>query len=73
VVGVLSSVVAAFYYIRIVKLMYFDDPVDALDKRIGGEMATIVLATGAITLLFFAYPLPLMNGAAAAAASLFGG
>jgi NADH-quinone oxidoreductase subunit N len=73
VIGVLSSVVAAFYYIRIIKIMYFDEPVDALDRRIGGEMVAIMLGAGVITLLFFAYPMPLMNGAAAAAAALFGG
>ncbi|MBM3598334.1 MAG: NADH-quinone oxidoreductase subunit NuoN [Alphaproteobacteria bacterium] len=73
VIGVLASVVAAYYYIRIVKLMYFDEPIEALDQRIGGEMTTIMFATGIITLLFFVYPLPLMNGAASAAAALFGG
>ncbi|MBM3574078.1 MAG: NADH-quinone oxidoreductase subunit NuoN, partial [Alphaproteobacteria bacterium] len=60
VIGVLASVVAAFYYIRIFKIMYFDDVGEALDKRVGGEMSAIMLVTGAVTILFFAYPAPLV-------------
>ena len=33
VIGVLTSVVGAFYYLRIVKIMYFDEPADAFDRR----------------------------------------
>ncbi len=73
VVGVLSSVVAAFYYLRIVKIMYFDEPGEALDRPIGGEMATIQLAAGFLVLLFFLYPGPLIAGAEAAVKSLTGG
>ncbi|MEC9208274.1 MAG: NADH-quinone oxidoreductase subunit NuoN, partial [Pseudomonadota bacterium] len=32
IVGVLTSVVGAFYYLRIIKVMYFDDPEDAFDR-----------------------------------------
>ena len=44
VVAVLFSVVGAFYYLRIVKLMYFDDPVD--ETPIGGSplMRTLLSA-----------------------------
>ncbi len=73
IVGVLSSVVAAFYYLRIVKIMYFDEPVEELDRPIGREMTVILLATGLPTLLFFAYPSPLLSAVAVAAKSLSGG
>ena len=35
VIGVLTSVVGAFYYIRVIKVMYFDAPVAAFDPRPG--------------------------------------
>jgi NADH-quinone oxidoreductase subunit N len=71
VIGVLSSVVGAFYYLRIVKLMYFDEPVEAFDRPIGREMGLILTATALIILFFFLVPGPILNGANAAAAALF--
>ena len=71
VIGVLTSVVSAFYYIRIVKLMYFDEPTEALDSPIGSDMATVLVATGLFTLLFWIFPAPIVDAAAAAAATLF--
>ena len=71
VIGVLTSVVSAFYYLRIVKLMYFDEPGEALDSPIGSDMATILVATGLFTLLFWVFPSPVVDAAAAAAATLF--
>ncbi len=71
VIAVLSSVVAAFYYIRIVKLMYFDEPVEALDRPIGKEMAAVLVATGLFVAFFFALPAPIVDAAGTAAAALF--
>ena len=71
IAGVLASVVGAYYYIRIVKVMYFDEPVEALDRPIGREVMAVLVVTGIITTLFFAYPQPILWGAKAAAAALF--
>ncbi len=71
VVGLLSSVVAAFYYLRIVKLMYFDEPLDAFDAPVGREISMIVAGTSVITTLFIFILWPVLNGAATAAAALF--
>lgn len=71
VVGVLASVVAAYYYLRIVKIMYFDEPGEGLDRGPGPEVGAIMAAAGLFTLLFFAYPAPLVAAAEAAAAVLF--
>ena len=71
IIGVLASVVGAFYYLRIVKLMYFDEPADAFDRPIGREMTAILAVTTVVILLFFVFPAPLMSGAEAAAAALF--
>ncbi len=70
VLGVLSSVVAAYYYLRIVKMMYFDPPVGAFDRP--GPATSIVLGLASLaTLLFWVFPGPVVESAAAAARSLF--
>ncbi|MGM4987599.1 NADH-quinone oxidoreductase subunit NuoN [Tardiphaga sp. 841_E9_N1_2] len=70
VVGVLASVVGAFYYLSIVKLMYFDEPVGKLDPmRV--ELRTVLAVAGLFNVLFFVYPAPLVSAAAFAAKSLF--
>lgn len=71
VIGVLTSVVAAYYYLRIVKVMYFDEAADPFDSPIGREISVIVGATALFVLFFFAYPSPLLRGAQAAASALF--
>ncbi len=71
VVGLLSSVVAAFYYLRIVKLMYFDEPLDAFDQPVGREISAIVVGTGAVTALFIFILWPVLGITAIAAATLF--
>ncbi len=73
VIGVLASVVGSYYYVRIVKLMYFDEATVRFDRPIGRGMATVLVVTGLFTLLFFAYPAPLAAGAKLAAATLFAG
>ena len=44
VIGVVASVVGAYYYLRIVKLMYFDEPVDAFEPTAAEVRAGHVLA-----------------------------
>ena len=71
VIGVLTSVVGAFYYIRIVKVMYFDEAAEPFDRPVGRELTLVLAATAIFTMFFFAYPAPLVAGAEAAAAALF--
>jgi NADH-quinone oxidoreductase subunit N len=70
IAGVLSSVVAAYYYLRIVKVMYFDDAADSFERPIAGEMKAILVVTGLVTALFALYPAPLLAWARTAAAAL---
>jgi NADH-quinone oxidoreductase subunit N len=60
VVAVVLSLVGAFYYLRVVKLMYFDEPVD--DTKVEGprEMRALLSATGVAVLLLGIVPQPLM-------------
>jgi NADH-quinone oxidoreductase subunit N len=70
VIGVLTSVVGAFYYLTIVKVMYFDEPLTRLDPpRL--ELRSVLAVTGLFNILFFVYPGPLVSVATAAAKSLF--
>ncbi|MBC6439447.1 MAG: NADH-quinone oxidoreductase subunit NuoN [Rhodospirillales bacterium] len=73
VVGVLTSVIGAFYYIRIVKIMYFDEPVDGFDKPLGREVWPVIAVTAAVTMLFFLYTGPLLDSADAASQALVAG
>ncbi len=73
IIGVLTSVVGAYYYLRIVRVMYFEEAEDGLDRAVGREVLFILGSTAAVTLLFFAYPGPLLDVAAVAASALFAG
>jgi NADH-quinone oxidoreductase subunit N len=70
VLGVLSSVVALVYYLRLVKIMYFDEPVEAFDPIDGfGSKAVLLLSTVAV-LLFIVAASPVITVADAAAKAL---
>jgi NADH-quinone oxidoreductase subunit N len=70
VIGVLASVVGAYYYLLIIKIMYFDEPVKGF-VPMPGELKAVLAVTGLFNILFFAYPAPLVDAATAAAKSLF--
>ncbi|HEX6144195.1 MAG TPA: NADH-quinone oxidoreductase subunit NuoN [Geminicoccaceae bacterium] len=70
VIGVLASVVGAYYYLRIVKLMYFDEPEDSFDQPIAREIALITGATAIFNVAFCLLPGPLLDQAEIAAAAL---
>lgn len=63
IVGVLSSAVAAFFYIRVIVLMFFRDPVeDGTTVVIPTSLTrSVVLISGIATILFGVIPTPLIN------------
>jgi len=70
IVGILTSAVGLFYYLRVIKVMYVDPAVPAFDVRT--PSLTFVLGVGAIvTALFFLVPAPIVNAAERAAQVLF--
>ncbi len=71
VLGVLASVVASYYYLRIVKVMYFDEPVEALDPTMFGVNRAVAFVAAVIVAAFSLAPQPLSLVAAAAAKGLF--
>ncbi|SEK42779.1 NADH dehydrogenase subunit N [Bosea lupini] len=70
VVGVITSVVGAYYYLRIVKVIYFDDAKPAFDKGDAGVRGVLLISALFVLVLSF-LPAPLFDSAAAAAKSLF--
>ncbi|MGX7742807.1 NADH-quinone oxidoreductase subunit NuoN [Rhodopseudomonas parapalustris] len=70
VIGVVCSVVGAYYYLAIIKTMYFDEPAPGIDP-VRPELRSVLMVAGLFNLLFFIYPAPLVNAATAAAKSLF--
>jgi NADH-quinone oxidoreductase subunit N len=70
VIGVVTSVVGAYYYLRIVKLMYFDEPAVSIE-RVPAELQAVLAASGALMIGFVIFAAPLVDAAGAAAESLF--
>ena len=71
VVGVVTSVVGAYYYLRIVKIMYFDEPAPAFERPMPRDMGILLGATSLFILFFGIFPGPLVTAARAAATVLF--
>jgi NADH-quinone oxidoreductase subunit N len=70
VIGVLLSVVSTFYYLRIVKVIYFDAPAERFSP-VQREVTGVLWASSFVILLFWIYPAPVLNAASVAARSLF--
>lgn len=60
-VSVLLSVVAAFYYLRIIKLMYFDEPSDSYSIEAGGTLRAVLSANGVAVLALGIFPSVLLD------------
>jgi NADH-quinone oxidoreductase subunit N len=55
-VAVVFSVIAAYYYLRIVKLMYFDEPTDEIGIQAGGTMRAVMSVNGVAVLILGIFP-----------------
>ncbi|MBA3516079.1 MAG: NADH-quinone oxidoreductase subunit NuoN [Rhizobiales bacterium] len=70
VIGMIATVVGAFYYLRIIKLMYFDEPAISFTP-VPGELQAVLAVSGVLMLGFLVVAAPLVQAAGAAARSLF--
>jgi NADH-quinone oxidoreductase subunit N len=61
IVAVAFSVIGAFYYLRVVKLMYFDDPVERAPIEARGDARAILSVNGLALLALGILPQPLMG------------
>lgn len=73
VFGVATSVIACYYYLKVVKIMYFDAPAKAFDKEMPMPLSLALTACAAVTLLFFLIPSPLVSHSKQAAQALLAG
>lgn len=65
-VGVGMSVVGAFYYLRIIKLMFFDEPVDASEVKIAGDVSAGLAINGLGVIVLGVFPSLIMGACIAA-------
>ena len=70
VIGVLASVVGAFYYLRIIKIMYFDEPAESFEAPMAMEMRAIIGLCGIFVVFFAFYTAPFVASAQIAASAL---
>ncbi len=71
IIGVLTSAVACFYYLRIIKLMYFDDMHTAVDPVSEWPLRAVLAVAALYVVLFGLWPAPIMAQAQAATIGLF--
>lgn len=69
IVGVLASVVGAFYYLRIIKIMFFDEAKDSFNEM-PSQLKVVLGLSGLFVLFYIVYPNPLIEGARLAAKAL---
>jgi len=69
IIGVLASVVGAFYYLRIVKVMFFDEAKPRFTPT-APYVRVVMIATGLFVVFYAVYPSLLVDAASAAAKSL---
>jgi NADH-quinone oxidoreductase subunit N len=70
IIGVLASAVGLVYYLRLVKIMYFDEPAPAFDGDMAMGSRAILVISGAVVLLFIVAASPVISAADAAAKAL---
>jgi len=56
IIGLLSTVISAFYYLRIIKIIYFDDAKKSFDKIKNLGISTTLFLSSIILITFFIYP-----------------
>ena len=70
IIGVLASAIGLVYYLKLVKVMYFDEPAAGFDGDIGIGSRAILILSGAFALLFIFAASPIITAADAAAKAL---
>ncbi|MBN9138120.1 NADH-quinone oxidoreductase subunit NuoN [Phyllobacterium sp.] len=70
IIGIVASVVGAFYYLRIIKIMWFDEPAGGF-VPVAGELRLVLGVSGLLTLLYVLIGGPVSTYAEAAAKTFF--
>ena len=73
IAGMINSVISAYYYLRVVKVMYLNEPADDSRVRADAPNGVVLAAAAAATLIFGLYPTPLIELARSAVAHVIAG
>jgi NADH-quinone oxidoreductase subunit N len=60
IVGALTSVVGAYYYLRVVKIIYFDEPAPAFEHGMGPRLGAIAAGASIFNVFFVLIATPLV-------------
>jgi len=56
IIGLVTTVISAFYYLRIIKIIYFDKPKKAFDEIYDKGLKVILVLSSILILIYFVYP-----------------
>ena len=61
IIGLVTTVVSAFYYLRIIKIIYFDKPRKPFEKNYDWGLKISLILSSILILIYFIYPSALVN------------
>ena len=56
IIGLVTTVVSSFYYLRIIKAIYFDRPKKAFDKNYDWGLKSSLILSSILILIYFIHP-----------------
>ena len=56
IIGLLTTVISAFYYLRIIKIIYFDKPKKPFDEIYDWGLKGLLILSSILVLIYFIYP-----------------
>ena len=56
IIGLVTTVVSAFYYLRIIKVIYFDEPNEPFEGNYDWGLKTSLILSSILILIYFIYP-----------------
>lgn len=69
--GVIMSVVAAYYYLRVIKVMFFDEPAPKFDSNTPFSRRAVIAVSVVLVVVFILAPSPVVDAAKSSVQSLF--
>ncbi len=61
IIGLVTTVISAFYYLRIIKIIYFDKPKKPFDISYDWGLKSSLILSSILILIYFIYPSVLTN------------
>ena len=61
IIGLVTTVISAFYYLRIIKIIYFDKPKKPFEETYDWGLKGPLILSSILTLMYFIYPSSLID------------